>query len=141
MSHGTCLGFDFGEKRIGVAVGESLTGSARALETLHCRQPGQIDWAAIARLIERWQPGALVVGLPCHADGTPGDLAPRAARFARQLEGRFGLPVHQVDEHLSSREAKRRLLADGGKSRGDRGAVDMMAAAIILETWLASRDP
>ncbi|MCP1675136.1 putative Holliday junction resolvase [Natronocella acetinitrilica] len=139
MSPATCLGFDYGTQRIGIAIGDTLTGTARPLRTLQCRNPGQVDWPSIAALIDEWRPDALVVGLPCNDDGSPGALAPRTQRFARQLHGRFGLPVHEVNEHLSSVEAEQRLAELGQRrTRDDPGAIDMMAAAVILETWLAA---
>lgn len=130
------LGFDYGLRRIGIAVGETVTGSARPLSTLRCQKPGQVDWDAIARLISEWRPDALVVGLPTLEDGSHGDMARAAERFARRLQGRHGLPVHLMEERLSSHEAQRRLEEAGGKARRDEGAVDMIAASIILETWL-----
>lgn len=140
MSHGICLGFDYGRRHIGIAVGETVTRTARPLTTLQCRPPGRVDWQAIAGLIGAWQPELLVVGRPSHEDGHPGEITRASDRFARRLHGRFGLPVHQVNEHLSSRAARERL-ADGGrkgKSRDREAAVDMMAAVVILETWLAT---
>ncbi len=130
------LGFDYGLRRIGVAVGETLTGSTRPLETLHCAQPGQVDWTAIDTLIADWEPDALVVGLPRRDDGTEGEMAQAARRFARRLQGRFGLPVHLMDERLSSFEAEQRLQEAGGRIRRQPGAADMIAASIILEAWL-----
>ncbi len=140
MSHGICLGFDYGRLRIGVAVGETITGTARPLTTLRCRSPGQVDWGTIAGLVREWEPELMVVGLPSHEDGQPGDTARESERFARRLRGRFGLPVHLVNEHLSTRAARKRLADEGreGKSRDRDAAVDMMAAAVILETWLAT---
>jgi putative Holliday junction resolvase len=124
----TFLAFDFGERRIGVAVGNSLTGSAEPLAAI-ASVPLDARFGAIARLIAQWRPDALVVGRPLLPDGAPGPLTPRCERFARQLAGRHGLPVHQVDERYSSVEAQ----ADG--ARGD--AIDPAAAAIILRQYLA----
>ncbi|MCC5856565.1 MAG: Holliday junction resolvase RuvX [Ectothiorhodospiraceae bacterium] len=130
------LGFDYGLRRIGVAVGETVTGTARALVTLDCPHPGQPDWEAIGSLVARWQPQALIVGLPLLDDGGEGDMARAAQRFARRLRGRHGLPVHLVEERLSSREARERLDTLPARARRDKGAIDMIAASIILETWL-----
>jgi putative Holliday junction resolvase len=128
----TLLAFDFGLKRIGVAVGQTLTGTANPLQTVAVRRDTP-DWPAITRLMETWAPNALVVGMPLNMDGTEQDMSRRARRFGRQLEGRFGLPVHLVDERLSTREAKTRLSSVG---RGEAEA-DPVAAQVILEGWLA----
>lgn len=138
---GAFLGFDFGLRRIGVAIGESVTGSARPLLTLPARD-GQPEWERIQALLQDWQPQALVVGIPRHADGSAAAVTAPAERFARRLHGRFGLPVHTVDEHLSSHAAEQ-ALAERGRG-GERlarqpEAVDSLAAAIILETWFAER--
>ncbi|MES9871243.1 MAG: Holliday junction resolvase RuvX, partial [Sedimenticola sp.] len=103
---GTLLGFDYGPSKIGVAVGQTLTGSATPLDTLRSVQE-KPDWEGISRLIEEWKPEALVVGLPFNMDDTEAEIAPQARRFARQLEGRYHLPVHMADERLTSLEAKR----------------------------------
>lgn len=132
---GTWLGFDFGTRRIGVAVGQTVTATATPLGTLATagRRP---DWERIGALIRDWRPEGLVVGLPFNMDDTEAEVAPRARRFARQLEGRFRLPVHLVDERLTSLEAQRRLAAHGRRG----GDVDAEAAKLILETWLSERD-
>lgn len=128
---GTLLGFDFGDKRIGVAVGQSVTGTARALITLnsHCSRP---DWEAISALIAQWQPAALVVGLPLNVDGSEQPMSARARRFRNQLNGRYNLPVYLVDERYTSMEAEHQL--KGQRSSG--AAVDRVAAALILQAWL-----
>jgi putative Holliday junction resolvase len=133
----TLLGFDFGTHKIGVAVGQTLTGTATPLTTLSAvkRQP---DWDAITRLIAEWRPDALVVGLPMEMTDNEADNAPRAKKFARQLEGRYHLPVHLADERLTSREAWTRL---GRAAHKDVTRVDAMAAKLILETWLEEQNP
>jgi putative Holliday junction resolvase len=118
------LGFDFGTKRTGVATGNTLTRSATPLITIAAE--GDARFAAIGRLITEWQPDALVVGVPFHPDGAAHDNTRRAQRFARQLHGRFRLPVHEVDERYSSTEAEGLGAAD----------VDAASAAIILEQFL-----
>ncbi len=128
----TLLAFDFGLKRIGVAVGQTQTGSANPLETVAVKRE-RPDWEAIAKLIKTWTPDALVVGLPLNMDGSEQEMTHRAERFGRQLNGRFGLSVHLVDERLTTREAKTRLQLDG---RVDQDA-DPVAAQIILEDWLS----
>lgn len=132
----TLLGFDFGTRRIGVASGQTLTGTASALVTLTCihQKP---DWDRINRLIEEWQPDALVVGHPYEMTDREAEAAEPAKRFARQLEGRYQLQVHLVDERLTSREAWTRL---GVEAHRRRDRVDAMAAKLILETWLADSD-
>ena len=136
MSPGTVLGFDFGLRRIGVAVGQTLTGTARPLVTLRSGNDGP-DWEAIARLVEQWQPQILVVGLPVHMDGNPHELSAAVQGFAAQLHDRHGLPVEFIDESLSSHAAQQ--MAMGGGAPADRVAkerLDRLAAQVILETWL-----
>ena len=128
----TLLGFDFGRQRIGIAVGQKLTRTATALCTLDSRNE-KPDWEAISELINSWQPGALVVGLPLHADGSDSDITKAARKFARQLEGRYRLPVHTMDERLSSHAATE--LKNQGKTAGNKG-IDAIAASIILQNWL-----
>ena len=118
------LAFDFGIKRTGVATGNSLLRQASPLTTVNAE--GDARFAAIARLIAEWQPDALVVGIPVHPDGAPHDNTRRAQRFARQLQGRFGLPVHLVDERYSTTEAA----ASGARD------LDAASAAVILDQYL-----
>lgn len=126
------LGFDFGERRIGVTVGQRVTGSARPLAVLPTKNRGQPDWPAIERIVKEWSPEGVVVGVPRRDDGSEYPITPLAERFARQLHGRYGLRVETADERLSSFEASERLGFDKRK-----GAVDAGAAAIILETWFS----
>ena len=128
----TLLGFDYGSKRIGVAVGQRLTGTATALTTLPARD-GQPDWDALGRLIDEWRPAALVVGLPLRLDGSESGTSEAARRFARRLEGRYHLPVHLMEEALSSVAAEEVLAQGGGKTAG---GLDAQAARIILQNWL-----
>lgn len=130
----TALGFDFGEKRIGVAVGQTLTGTANPLATLPAEH-GQPDWSALGRLIAQWCPERLVVGMPATADGKTHALRPAVERFARRLHARYRLPVEFVDETLSSHGAAR------CGSRAERHGLDARAAALILATWLEHRSP
>jgi putative Holliday junction resolvase len=134
----TLLGFDFGTRKIGVAVGQTITRSATPLITLRSRDE-KPDWSRIEALIREWQPSALVVGLPFNMDDTEVDWSPRVHRFARQLQGRYGLTVHLVDERLTSREAHRQL-AERDRKTPTLEAVDALAAALILETWLRDQD-
>lgn len=130
----TVLGFDFGLKRIGVAVGNALLGSATPLAVLPA-QDGAPDWPRIHALREEWQPDRLLVGLPLNMDGSESDLSARARRFANRLNGRLGLPVELVDERLTSFAARGELLAAGTR-RGKPG-VDALAASLIVESWLS----
>ncbi len=129
--NGCILGFDYGERRIGVAVGEHLTRTARPLTTLTSRD-GKPDWTAIHHLLEEWHPARLVVGLPLHLDGKEQSMTDRARRFGNQLQGRFGLPVSYADERLTSAEATR-LLTGRGRNKA---AIDKVAAQLILQSWL-----
>lgn len=131
---GTCLGFDAGEKRLGVAVGQTVTGTARALEVLPCRR-GEPDWSRLASLIDEWRPAVLVVGIPRHADGRPSHSTRLAEGFAGNLARRTGLSVHRIDEHLSSRAAESALRERGAGTQ----VLDAESARIILETWLSER--
>jgi len=131
------LAFDFGLKRIGLASGESLTGSAAPLAAV--RNAGAPDWAAIDRHIAGLKPGQLVVGNPYNADGSPGPLSDAASRFARALGDRYGLPVARVDERWSSIDAagrlKERRASGARRRRVRREDIDSAAAAVILERW------
>lgn len=133
---GTYLGFDPGARRLGVAVGGTLTGRARALRVLPCRD-GEPDWAALDALIAEWQPAGLVVGVPYHADGSASHSTRLAERFAGRLGSRSGLSVQRVDERLSSREAAAALRARGTRQE----SLDAEAARVILETWLSEHAP
>ncbi len=129
----TLLAFDYGTRRIGVALGQTLTGGVRPLLTLNARN-NKPDWDAISRLLEQWQPDRLVVGLPLHMDGTEQPMTDKARRFGNQLKGRYNLPVDMVDERLSS-DAAEQLLEERGR-RQDRTGLDAVAATVILESWL-----
>jgi len=131
---GTVLAFDFGEKRIGVAVGETQLALAHPLTTITAPQT-QVRFDAIGRLIAEWQPRLLVVGLPVHMDDTEHALTARARRFARQLEGRFNLPVAMVDERLSTSEAVSLLHAAGVDARRQKPVRDQVAAQTILQAF------
>jgi putative Holliday junction resolvase len=123
VAESVLLGFDFGAQRIGVAIGNCLTGTARPLAVLAAE--GEARWTRIAALIDEWQPTALVVGIPRHPDGVPHELTARCEKFARQLEGRFGLPVARVDERYSS------AVVEDGR--------DDAAAAVILQQYLSEQ--
>ena len=131
----TLLGFDYGLQRIGVAVGQELTGTARALATVRARD-GKPDWDMISELIRTWRPDALVVGLPLQADGSDSEFTRSVKRFIQQLEDRYKLPVHSMDERLSSYAAAQGEWNEKHelKSKG----IDAVAAKEILQSWLHS---
>jgi putative Holliday junction resolvase len=129
----TLLGFDYGTVRIGVALGQTVTRTAKPLTTLAC-QNKKPDWVAISKLIHDWKPQRLVVGLPLQLDGTEQEMTDRAQRFGNQLKGRYNLPVEMVDERLTSREAETQLSSAGGNL--DKAGIDALAAALILQDWL-----
>jgi putative Holliday junction resolvase len=138
-AHRRAMAFDYGTRQIGVAVGQTLTGSAEPLTNLRARD-GVPDWDQLARLIREWEPHVLVVGLPLNMDGSASDMSERAARFARRLNGRFQLPVETVDERLSTFEAKQHLKDQGRTPSSYRDdPVDSLAAALLLQTWLSSQ--
>ncbi|WAK02618.1 Holliday junction resolvase RuvX [Methylobacter sp. YRD-M1] len=132
----TYLGFDFGNKKIGVAVGQTTTGTASPLQTI--RSINQTpNWDIIGKLIEQWRPAGLVVGVSRQADGSDNPVTPRMLKFCRQLEGRYHLPVYQQDESLSTFEAKQMLFDDVGVNATKLWEVqDQLAAQLILQTWL-----
>lgn len=135
IAHQTLLAFDYGRKRIGVAVGQQITQSATPLTTVRARD-GKPDWDAINRLIAEWKPDALVVGIPYHMDGSEQEMTRAARRFCRQLEGRYRLAVHQVDERLTSYMVES-TLSETGELRQD---IDPLAARLILEDWLQRKE-
>ena len=135
---GSVLAFDFGTKRIGVAVGTrlggGLSGPARALTTIDS-EANDARFAAIAELIAEWQPMVLLVGRPLNEDGTPHEMTARCERFANQLRGRYKLPVEDVDERYSSTEADAGLRERGLSWRERKSRIDAEAALIIFQSW------
>ena len=131
---GTLIGFDFGERRIGVAVGETANNFASPLETIDARA-NEVRFARIDKLVHEWRPVAFVVGRPKHADDSPHAIAKLAEKFARRLRARYLVPVLMVDETLSSAIAAQtiRELRDAARPTGD---VDAVAATIILQAYL-----
>lgn len=137
------LGFDVGTRLIGVAIGNRITGAARALDVVPVRD-GVADWSRLDTLIRTWQPQALVVGLPLALDGSRQPMTRTARRFAARLSERYGLPTNFADERHSSQEAARRFALqrrNGLKRRRDGAKVDAEAAAVIVETWLGTAAP
>jgi putative Holliday junction resolvase len=137
MPDGIYLGFDFGMKRIGVAAGQHLTCSASPLPTLNARH-GVPDWHCVQKLVNQWQPVALIVGLPTCLDGSEQYTTSASKEFGLELHKRFLLPVHLEDERLSTIEARACLFADGGYRKIKQSEVDSIAACVILEQWLRS---
>lgn len=134
------LCFDFGLKRFGAAYGTELLQSARELSPILARD-GIPDWDQIERLISEWKPSAIVVGLPLNMDGSESDMSARARKFGKRVHGRYHLPVHMMDERLSSYEAKSAVLDAQGSTDFGEHSVDGAAACLILESWFANREP
>lgn len=138
MPSGTVLAFDFGEQRVGAAVGDTSVGIAHPLVTISAAdRKGR--YAAIATLIAEWQPALLVVGLPAHLDGTEHELSRLARKFARELAGRFNLPVELVDERLTSAAAESSLAEAGVAGHKRKPVIDQVAAQYILQAYLEGR--
>jgi putative holliday junction resolvase len=136
----TVLGFDVGARRIGVAIGSGFGLGARALAVIDVRDD-QIDWPAVERLYREWRPAGFIVGDPMTLDGGDQPIRERARAFAQTLRTKFALPVAMMDERNSSQEAAQRFAADradGKRKRRDAELLDALAAAVIVERWLAS---
>lgn len=134
----TVLAFDFGTRRIGVAVGNTLTRAAHPLSTIDAADAAA-RWSAIAALVDEWQPQRLVVGLPVHADGTEHAMTTRARDFARELGRRYAVPVALEDERYTSEAARDALASAGRGGRGERALRDRVAAQVILQAWFDAR--
>ena len=133
----TIIAFDFGQRRIGVAVGQQVTSSASPLDVITNGESGP-DWQQISNLIREWQPDRLIVGMPMHADGTPSAVTERVVDFIEQL-GRFELPIESIDERYTSVEAETLLKsqrAEGLRGRISKETIDSVAATVIAERWL-----
>lgn len=139
MKRGYILAFDFGLRRIGVAVGQFTTLTATSLETVsNGKEP---DWAAIDRLVKEWKPARFLLGLPLNADGEETTMSKASRQFANRLQARYSRPIHFQDERLSSHAAQTRFVemrAQGGLKRKHARNLDAMAAQIFLENWLQS---
>ena len=135
--HDTILAFDFGRRRIGVAVGQQVTGSANPLCVVKNSESGP-DWQAIDKILQEWQPASLVVGMPANADGSRAKIATYVDEFIDEL-GRFQRPVHTVDERYTSLEAEEMLKSEramGIRGRIRKEMIDSTAAVLIAERWL-----
>jgi len=131
----TLLGFDFGLKHIGVAVGQTLTCTTQPLLSLKA-QKGVPNWNEIDKLIKTWQPQAIVIGIPLNMDGTEQPLTHAARHFANEIAQRYKITVHRVDERLSTKEARTQLFASGGYRALSKQAIDQRSAELILQSWL-----
>ncbi|MES2604085.1 MAG: Holliday junction resolvase RuvX [Pseudomonadota bacterium] len=141
MSTQSYFGVDYGTRKIGIAVGQTLTNTAMGIAIIPVRS-GEPDWAQLDQLVQRWKPNAFVVGMPYNMDGTESDMTIKAIKFAEVLSERYGKPWHRMDERLSTRAA-REISRDNaemiGKRYNDKGQVDAMAAQLLLESWFASQ--
>jgi putative Holliday junction resolvase len=131
----TLLSFDYGTKNIGVASGQTITGTATELVPLKAKD-GVPDWSVIEKLLAEWRPDLVLVGLPLNMDDSESDLSARARKFANRLHGRFGVKVELVDERLSTFAAKGEMMERGGSRDYKHNPVDSIAARLILEGWL-----
>ena len=134
----TVLAFDFGEQRIGAAVGDTTVGIAHPLTTI-VAEDRKSRYAAIEALLKEWRPALLVVGLPAHLDGAEHEMSRLARKFARELGGRFNLPVELVDERLTSAAAEMSLAEAGVAGHKRKPVIDQVAALHILQAWLDER--
>ncbi len=132
---GILIGIDFGLRRIGVAVGQTLTGHANPITIVSARN-GAPDWSVLDKIIREWQPLALIVGIPLNMDSSAQPLTHKARRFALSLKQRYALPVHGVDERLTSFEVRQTLFDAGGYKAIKKNPVDALAAKIMLESWM-----
>lgn len=131
------MGFDFGTKSIGVAIGQEVSGTASPLKALKARD-GIPDWQQVKAMLDEWQPDLLVVGLPLNMDGTNQQVTFQAKKFANRLHSMFGYQVEVQDERLTTTDAKARLFDEGGYRNLSKGNVDSMSAQIILESYFES---
>jgi putative Holliday junction resolvase len=138
MASTNLLSFDYGEKTIGVAVGNSNTCLAHPLTTVRVIR-GRVDWQAISGLIDEWNPVALVVGLPLNMEGGDNPVTPKARKFGNRLNGRYNLPVHMVDERLTTRDARTQLYNAGVVEKRHKPVLDKLAAQSILQTYLSEQ--
>jgi putative holliday junction resolvase len=134
----TILAFDFGTSKIGVAVGQTITGTANPLAMLKARH-GVPQWSEVSQLINNWKPNVLIVGVPYNMDGSEQAMTHAAREFVRQLQAKFSLPVEEVDERLTTVEAKQILFELGGYKALQKVSIDSFAAKLILESWIQKR--
>lgn len=135
---GVVMGFDFGTKRIGIAVGQAITSTASPLDPVSATD-GKPHWDVLDRVIAEWQPESIVVGLPLNMDGSLCEMSYRARKFANRLEQRYQVTTYLMDERLTSHEAKGIHLSQGGEADFKANSMDGLAAQLILESWF--REP
>jgi len=133
------LGFDVGAKKTGVAIGQSLTGNARALHKIPCHEGLPVDVKCIGALITTWRPQAIVVGMPLRPDGKPQRASKHALAFINHLKTHFSLPVYEIDEQLTTKSARTDIFEAGGYRQLQKSDVDSYAAKLIVESWLSER--
>ncbi len=132
----TLLGFDFGTRYIGIAIGQEITGTAAPVKAIKAKD-GVPNWDDIAVIIKDWQPDLLVVGLPLNMDGSEQEVTRRAKKFSNRLFGRFGIEVYLQDERLTTVDAKAQLFEQGGYRNLQKDNIDCQSAVIILESYMA----
>lgn len=130
----TVVGFDFGTQKMGMACGNSLSGTAQPLAIFPMRD-GIPDWDKLEKLIAEWKPNVCVVGLPLNMDDSESELSARARKFARRLRHRLNIPVWMVDERLTTREARNSLLSYQQQGHGKKTNADSLAATMLIESW------
>ncbi len=134
----TILGFDFGTKSIGVAVGQQVTATASPLAALKARD-GIPDWQLLQTIFDQWQPDMAVVGLPLNMDGSNQQVTFQAKKFANRLNAKYKVKVETCDERLTTADAKARLFELGGYKKLDKAKVDSVSACLILESWMENQ--
>src|SRR3990167_2833722 len=130
------MGFDFGMKRIGIAIGQTITKTTNPITTISAKN-GTPQWDHIKKLIDKWSPDALIVGIPFNMDGTEQPLSQHARQFAQTLREHYHLPVYEMDERLTTKSAREHLFNEGGYQALLDGQVDRLAAQLILQNWFA----
>ena len=138
MQPQTVLGFDYGTKSIGIAIGQAITGSANPLTSIKAVD-GIPNWDDIEKLLKEWQPDLVVVGLPLNMDGSEQEMTKRAQKFANRINGRFGIKVATQDERLTTTDAKARLFELGGFKALTKGQVDAVSAVLIIESYFENQ--
>lgn len=131
------IGIDFGMKRIGLAIGQTITQTARPLATINARQ-GEPDWQNLEKIVKQWNPDALVIGIPLNMDGTDQPITHQARAFAAALHNKFALNIYEIDERLSTKAAREKIFQEGGYKALQSRQVDEVAAQLLLEDWFAN---
>jgi putative Holliday junction resolvase len=134
----TFLAFDFGTKRIGIAVGQDTTDTATPLNPIKATD-GIPNWDQVAQIVDEWKPDGFVVGLPLNMDGSMSEMAFKARKFANRLQAKYRKQSHTMDERLTSYEAKGIVIAEGGNRNFKDNSVDGIAAQLILESWFSQQ--